>query len=124
MKYGKHYGGRDPRLIEEDIFQIIVYYPPYQDKYPQKAHDKAHDEAHVVLSSLDYNILKACYKEPQSTSELLSTFGYNTRTGNFKKALTKLKKHGYLVFTIPASPKSKKQKYRLTNKGMRYLQKK
>ena len=44
------------------------------------------------------------------------------RTGNFKKALSNLLQKKLLKRTIPEVPRSKKQKYRLTSKGISLLE--
>lgn len=68
-------------------------------------------------------ILRTCVAGPQSTPELLQALGYTSRTGNYKNALMRLVEQLHLVeMTIPDSPRSKKQKYRLTTKGKQYVQ--
>ncbi|HBA40445.1 MAG TPA: transcriptional regulator [Deltaproteobacteria bacterium] len=49
--------------------------------------------------------------------------GYSTRTGNFKKALTRLLALGRLEMTIPRKPRSSKQRYRITALGRKVLRK-
>ncbi|TLU81693.1 MAG: hypothetical protein FDX21_11530 [Chlorobium sp.] len=45
--------------------------------------------------------------------------GYSSRSGNFKRSLEKLIDKGLIEMTIPDKPRSKKQSYRLTEKGVR-----
>jgi ATP-dependent DNA helicase RecG len=47
--------------------------------------------------------------------------GYSTRTGNFKKALTRLLALGRLEMTIPGKPRSSKQRYKTTALGRKAL---
>jgi hypothetical protein len=47
--------------------------------------------------------------------------GYQNRTGHFKKALEKLDDHGFIAMTLPATPRSKQQKRRLTERGRELL---
>lgn len=134
MRYGKVYGGANPELIEGDIFRIVVKVPEFgvadeqgsgpksDSSGPQEAHDKAHDEAYEPMSKIEQRILHACLDAPQNTPELLALLGYESRTGNFKKALSRLMDLACLEMTIPDKPRSKKQKYRLTEKGRKLLE--
>ena len=88
-----------------------------------QAHDEAHDEAHEPLTKVEREILAACAGEPQRTPDLLRLMGYSTRTGNFKKALTRLLALGRLEMTIPRKPRSSKQRYRITALGRKVLRK-
>lgn len=91
-----------------------------------EAHDEAHDEAQVEahdLSVTELAILNACLGAPQSTPELLEALGYRSRTGNFKKALSRLVDDiAALERTLPDAVRSKNQKYRLTAKGKKLLE--
>ena len=144
MRYGKAYGGADPQMIEGDIFRIIVKVPEFGqvgevigeetgDAAPKQAsksglsrahetHDEAHDKAHEPMSEIEQRILLACLNAPQNTPELLALLGYKSRTGNFKKALSRLMDLACLEMTIPDRPRSKKQKYRLTERGRKALE--
>lgn len=143
MRYGKAYGGADPEMIEGDIFRIVVKVPEFgpAGEVPGEAtpnggskselrrahdahdgaHDEAHDEAHEPMSETEQEILLACLDAPQNTPELLALLGYERRTGNFKKALSRLMDFAFLEMTIPDKPRSKKQKYRLTERGRKVL---
>jgi len=135
MRYGKAYGGADPEMIEGDIFRIVVKVPEFGpagevtgEATPKggtksglsRAHE-AHDGAHEPMSEIEQRILLACLDAPQNTPELLALLGYESRTGNFKKALSRLMNLACLEMTIPDKPRSKKQKYRLTEKGRKVL---
>ncbi len=89
-----------------------------------KAHvddQKAHDKAHVELNDTETKILQAC-QEPKSIPELLERLGYKSRTGNYKAALANLLDHGLIEMTLPESPRSKSQKYVLSENGARLLE--
>ena len=67
-------------------------------------------------------ILHACTNGEKNGKELLETAGYKSRTGNFKKGLQRLVDGHYIELTIPDKPRSSKQKYRLTEKGLVVVQ--
>ena len=71
----------------------------------------------VGLGDIEQRILSACLEKAQSTPDMLVLLGYGNRTGNLKKALSRLRTIGFLELTIPGKPRSKNQRYRLTAKG-------
>lgn len=90
---------------------------------PSRCQVQAHDKAHEPLTKVEREILAAFVGEPQRTPDLLRLMGYSTRTGNFKKALTRLLVLGRLEMTIPDKPRSSKQRYRTTALGRKALRK-
>lgn len=78
-------------------------------------------EAQEDFTQLDYTILSSCSADSRSGNELLSAAGYTTRTGNFKKSLNKLLTLQMIEMTIPDKPTSSKQRYRITDKGIRRM---
>ena len=87
----------------------------------QEAHDGAQDKAHEPISEIESRIIEICSESPKSTPELLQALGYKNRTGNFKRAVSHLLEMDLLEMTIPTKPRSKKQKYRLTENGQEML---
>ena len=137
IKYSKAYGGGEPELIEGDIFRMRILTPEFDQKTePNKtvpairAHDQAHDQAHGQahdqahdLTKTEIHILLACLKTPQSTPELLHVLGYNSRNSHFKKAMAHLIDALMLLErTLPDTPRSKNQKYRITAQGKALLE--
>jgi ATP-dependent DNA helicase RecG len=74
-------------------------------------------------AQVDKDILAACTRQPVSSSEIAAALGHKKLSGNLRKDLPRLTQAGLLEFTIPDKPKSKLQKYRLTERGARYLEK-
>ena len=66
-------------------------------------------------------VLRYCAEDSATGRELLAVAGYAERTGNFKRGLLKLRRLELLEFSIPDRPRSKRQRYRLTPRGERYL---
>lgn len=80
----------------------------------------AHDEAHDELTETEIKIIQAC-KEEMSTTQLLEILGYTSRTGNFKNALARLIEVELIQMTIPEKPRSKSQKYIISEKWIELL---
>ncbi|WP_156915759.1 AlbA family DNA-binding domain-containing protein [Desulfatirhabdium butyrativorans] len=88
-----------------------------------EAHDEAHDEAHEPMTEVEQVIMTACAHSPQSTPDLLRMLGYKSRTGNFKRALSRLLAMGLLEMTNPQKPRARNQRYRSTHSGEEVLRK-
>lgn len=78
-------------------------------------------EAHVNLGEKEIAILRACARQPVSAKDVLATAGYAGRTGGFKRGVEKLLEHGLIMMTVPEKPRSRQQKYSLTEKGRTVL---
>jgi ATP-dependent DNA helicase RecG len=77
----------------------------------------------VELSETETRILGALAKSPLSSSDIAHALGYRKLTRNVRIALGHLMEVQYLVYTIPDKPRSKNQKYALTEGGKRALEK-
>ena len=86
-----------------------------------KVHDGVHDGVHEPFGWTERRILEACRMSPRSTPELLVALGYAVRTRNFRNGLKHLLSLRCLELGIPGKPRSKNQKYRLTDKGRAVL---
>ncbi len=74
-----------------------------------------------VEAQVEILIMRACQKTPLSSGEIVIALGHKQLSGNVRKALVKLRKEGFLEFTIKDKPRSKNQKYRLTETGKKHL---
>jgi transcriptional regulator with XRE-family HTH domain len=88
---------------------------------PGRGLDAAHDAAHDPINRVARRIMEACSASSRSAPDLLKSLGYTARAGSFKGGLKQLIASGLLAMTIPARPRSKNQKYRLTLKGKTWL---
>jgi ATP-dependent DNA helicase RecG len=66
-------------------------------------------------------ILRLC-TEPKKRSEIFEALKLANQTKNFKLHIQPLLESGYLELTIPDKPRSKNQKYRITENGLQLLQ--
>jgi ATP-dependent DNA helicase RecG len=133
-RYGQIYGNATPEMEEGDIFRIKVSIPEFanggqetQDGVQvaqdgvQVAQNGVHDEKKKRLTEIEEQILKKCIDGEAGGRQLLEAVGYTSRTRNFRTAIDHLIQRGLLEMTIPDSPRSKNQKYRLTVSGRNYL---
>jgi ATP-dependent DNA helicase RecG len=109
--------------MPEGLFPEVP--PQVPPKCPtDRAHVEAHEahvEAHRPMSDTERALLRSCATGAVSTPELLNALGYGSRSGNFKKALARLLQTGLVEMTAPDRPRSRKQKYLLTQKGRKQI---
>ncbi len=140
MRYGKAYGGADPEMIEGDIFRIIVKVPEYGEKaqnihrseqvaaeVTQQVPDKHRTSTGQVsdkysLSVDAWKLLVFC-KQERSLKEMMEHMNLRHRETFLVNHLRPILKENLLEMTIPDKPRSSKQKYRLTEKGRKILDK-
>ena len=90
---------------------------------PVDAYDEAHDAVHEPMTEVEQVIMTACVQSSQSTPDLLRMLGYKSRTGNFKRVLSRLLDMGLLEMTNPQKPRARNQRYRSTHLGEEVLRK-
>ncbi len=86
----------------------------------EPAQVEAQDQAQVG-AQVDRQILTACAENPLSSAEIAAALGHRQLSGNLRKALPRLREAGLLAFTVPDHPKSRLQKYRVTDKGRQWI---
>jgi len=134
IEWCKQNGNPPPAWEEEAGSVYVVFRPPAprEDQVgtklaPSKDQVEAQEaqveaqEAQVELTPIERTILHSCQDAARTGQELAATAGYSTRTGNFKRSLEKLLSLKVIEMTIPDKPRSSKQRYRLTEKGRRFL---
>ena len=96
---------------------ITVSKPPYgTGSLPQSATQSATQSDETQI-----NFLQALRSGPLSSGELRSRLKFKHRDSFRKKHLHPALNNGYIERTIPEKPSSRLQKYRLTDKGKKFL---
>lgn len=117
--------GSPPPIFETDndrsYFTTILKIHP---KAQVKAQVKAQDKAMVEITSLQLKILSESLIEPISKKEIAKRLGHKGISGSLKNAIAYLIDKELLVYTVPGKPKSRLQKYNITEKGKAMLKSK
>ena len=117
MKYGQAYGGDDPQMIEGDVFRIIVKVPEFgavEKTSEQEVTGEVTGEVQRLVQSIRGEMSRA---EIQREMKL-------KHEDYFREAyLMPALNSGLIEMTNPDKPRSSKQKYRLTSKGLEYIDK-
>jgi ATP-dependent DNA helicase RecG len=83
-------------------------------------HDRSHgtaDSSDEALSVAELAILEACRDGAVTRDHLMRAGGFTGRSGNFRRTLSNLMALGLVEMTRPDAPRSRSQRYRLTEKG-------
>jgi ATP-dependent DNA helicase RecG len=108
FKYCRHYtGGRDPELIEEDVFKCIV---PLTPQATEQVTPQVTEQVTGQVTGQVQKIIAFC-KSPKSTFEIMELLGLKHREHFRATILKPLLKEGLLKQMIPDKPTSSKQKY-------------
>ena len=106
-----------PSWVEQAGSVVLTFAPRVT---PQEEVQKAHAGTKLALSWHQVEILRKCW-EDKGLVELMALTGRTDRTKFRHQVLNLLLKEGLVMMTIPDKPRSSKQKYRLTEKGRRYV---
>jgi len=121
MRYCKVFGGKDPEMIEGDVFRIVVKVPEFKSSSNQeKDHDTIQAGTRLALSRHQVQILAKCAKTC-GISDLMKVVGRSDRTKFRNQVLRPLLDAGFVEMTIPDKPTSSNQKYRITETGTTVL---
>ncbi|VGO17456.1 hypothetical protein PDESU_06052 [Pontiella desulfatans] len=99
---------------------------------PKSAQVEAQEEAQVrhklgtsqaqVEAQVALRILQACRMQPLSSRDIATVLGHKTLSGNLRAIIPHLRALELMEYTIPETPRSRQQKYRLTAKGLTLLE--
>ena len=77
-------------------------------------HEGVYDGVHDTRLTETMKKILVLLVETKSTSQLLLQLGYSQRTRNYEGAITSLLDSDLIEMTLPDTPRSKNQQYRLT----------
>ena len=104
-------GGKDPELVEGDIFRIKVHYPETETQVTTEVTTEVATEE-KLLAALEGEMSKRALKEALALKN----------DEHFRKAyLNPALEQGLIEMTIPDKPRSSRQRYRVTEKGKAFL---
>ena len=130
MRYCKAFGGADPEMIEGDVFRILVKVPEFGKQAPKdillrpESGAESGAESGVesgVESGMTARVLSMLHQGALSKSAIAKNLGKEKPTRYLNDLMRQLIKKEMVEYTIPDKPKSRLQKYRLTEKGKRFL---
>ncbi len=123
--------GIDPELVEGDIFRIVI--PVTQDGVTTSEEinksgpeSRLESEPELRPESLERRVLEVLIGHRLSKIELARALGHTSVSGALNQVVRNLLLKNEIEFTMPEKPRSRMQKYRLTEKGrqvMRTMQK-
>jgi len=126
MMYGKKYGGADPQLIEGDVFRMIISVPEFGEK-PSNTPGREPAAVSSGPESGPESIFERVIRElpigSRSKSELVAALGHKSVSGKLNERIREMVAAGLIAQTIPDKPTSRLQKYCLTEKGQKLLEK-
>ncbi|MEW5947032.1 MAG: ATP-binding protein [bacterium] len=111
-------GNPQPAWNEQAGSVILTFYPRIYDEDTQVRHQVG---TKLALSRHQVNILLKC-RENRALLELMKATGRSDRTKFRHQVLIPLLEEGLIEMTIPDKPRSRNQKYRLTDKGRQFLE--
>lgn len=86
-------------------------------------HELRHELEHELEHESMYTeVLKIITTKTTATKGIAIALGHKSISGALKKTIAKLQKHRLIAWTIPDKPKSSKQQYKITARGITFLQ--
>lgn len=120
----REYGAAEPRIeVSEHWFTVIFPRSVATQENTDKAESQPESRPESQPESLTNRILGLLEDEPLSKSDISARLGQKKVSGQLNKVIRTLLSDELIAFTIPEKPKSRLQKYRLTQTGKRIIQK-
>lgn len=90
-----------------------------QELQQELRHELRHELEH---ESMYTEVLKIITTKTTATKGIAIALGHKSISGALKKTIAKLQEHRLIEWTIPDKPKSSKQQYKITERGITFLQ--
>ena len=117
------YGLPKPQYQQDEDFRVVIYRPESQEITSGTQSGTQSGTRLGTMSNLSLDILDLC-RSPKTINEIMALFGYSDRTKYRHAYMAPLFDVGVLEMTIPDKPTSSQHKYRITGKGIQFLNRK
>ena len=112
LDWCKENGNPPPAWKEQAGSVYVTFWPPFLPEHQVSTK--------LALSQHQVEILRKC-REDSPLVDLMAIAGRSDRTKFRHQVLNPLLEEGLIEMTIPDKPRSSKQRYRLTEKGRKFL---
>ncbi|MBP2132158.1 ATP-dependent DNA helicase RecG [Methanomicrobium sp. W14] len=115
--------------VDEPVIEVSESWVTVTFRRPVMSQPESQPELQPELQpesgaeSLENRIIRMLYQKSMSKSMLSSELGQKEISGQLNKVVRELMAEGYVEYTIPEKPRSRLQKYRLTEKGKKIQEK-
>lgn len=102
-------------------FRVVLLKKNYQQEQELQQELQRELQQELQLESLYGKVLKLIKERTSSTKELSEALGQKSISGQLYTIVNKLRDDGLIEWTSPEKPKSCRQKYRITPRGLVFL---
>ena len=114
------YGLPKPQYQQDEDFRVVIYRPESKETSSGTQLGTQSGTQLGTQSTILKTILDFC-RTPQQIADIRKQLNYSDRTKFRRSYIAPLLNEGLLEMTIPEKPNSSKQKYRITQRGLQFL---
>ena len=115
-------GSPHPKLeTDEQCTYFLTTLPVHPIFEGDQVNDQVSDQVSDQVDPLVFKVIGIC-KTPSSRAEILEQLGFKNHFDNYKKYILPALDHGWIEMTVPDKPRSRNQKYRVTELGRAVLE--
>lgn len=114
MRIAREVGLKEPEFIQDDAFTTVIYRPA---AVSGQVSGQVTGQVTEQINELIRRIILVLENE-MKRSEIMEALELSHRENFIKNYLEPVMHRGYIEQTYPENPKHRKQKYRLTKKGL------
>lgn len=106
-----------PQLeTDEQCTYFLTTLPVHPIFEGDQVNDQVNDQVSDQVDPLVFKVIGIC-KTPSSRAEILEQLGFKNHFDNYKKYILPALENGWIEMTVPDKPRSRNQKYRVTELG-------